>query len=157
METLSKQVARVEKELGFWGKMYPEGIPVINGITISQQVQQLQYHTKAYREIYREELQRDLGEEFSVEPLQNERPHNPMRNYFFPIEYNKKPFGIILPFREQKKVIFASPSNKTVYESASKVFSNRKYEVEILPHQLIQGDRWCLTVDEDIFNHLGEL
>ncbi len=127
METLSKQIARVEKELGFW------------------------------RDLHREELQKELGEDFLIRPLMNQKPYSPMRNYFFPIEYNNKPFGIILPFRERRKVIFASPSNKDVYKSASKIFSNRGYKIQILPNQIAQGDEYCLTIDEDVFDHAGEL
>jgi hypothetical protein len=124
---VSRQIARLEKELGFWGKMYSNETLVITG-TALQQVEQIQSFLEIYRERYRAKMEKDLGQGFLVEPLDTMNSHDPLRHYFFPMEYREEFVGVILPFTKEKKVIFNPRLKKNKH--ALEVFQSKGYNIE---------------------------
>lgn len=127
MSDISIQVARLEKEFNFWTEIYTKELPSVRWNLI-EQINQLESSVENYRNLYRKELESDLGKDFSVDELSGMAVHNPLINHFFPLKYGKDLAGIILPFRPKKKVIFSFKlkDNKV----ASDVFSNKGYNIE---------------------------
>jgi hypothetical protein len=147
MEEVSRQVARLEKEFEFWIRIYPKGIPLIYGTAVKQ-VQKLELSVESYREMYRAELQKDLGEDFLVGQMKGRKDLNPLRNYFFPMEYCKHVAGVILPFAKEKKLILDSRIKDS--EHASEVFYNKGYMIEKLAVVMASSDEpWIIAGDEE--------
>jgi hypothetical protein len=125
--TISRLVARIEKEFNFWAGIYTENIPEING-TATEQTEQMESYLEDYRDKYRGELQSDLGQDFSVGRIGGVNEYNPLRNHFFHLEHYAKFAGIILPFRTTKQVVLNPRVSDN--EHALEVFSNRNYKIE---------------------------
>lgn len=146
MSDVSRQVARLEKELEFWGKMYPKETFMVAG-TALQQVEQIQSGLEMYRERYRARMEKDLGKYFSVEPLDTMNSHDPLRHYFYPFDYQEKFAGIILPFTK-KKAIF-NPRIKD-NKQALEVLQNKGYRIEKVVCGYDRSDaRYLILGDEE--------
>jgi len=143
---ISRQIARLEKEFEFWGKMYSKETAMITG-TALQQVEQLESALEIYREVYRKELQKDLGRDFSVEPLDTRNSYDPLRHYFFPMEYQKKFAGIILPFTKMKKAVF-NPRIKD-NKHASEVLHSKGYRIKKIVSGYNRNEAYLLPLDEE--------
>jgi hypothetical protein len=124
---ISRQVERLEKEFEFWTEMYQQITPRIKG-TALEQVEQIQSNLEVCRETYRAGLEKDLGRDFSVSPLDVLTLSNPLRNYFFPVEYQEKFAGIIMPFMKKKKAILNSRLKDNKY--AKEVLHSRGYRIQ---------------------------
>jgi hypothetical protein len=136
MGDVSIKVMRLEKELGFWTKMYKEEILEIKGTAV-EQTNQIKSNLEKYRGLYIEEMQTALGKDFLIGRISGIHELNPLRNHFFPMEYHEKFAGIILPFRKEKKVI----SNPRINDNkhALEVFSNLSYKIE----KIVCGYDFC--------------
>lgn len=115
---------------------------------VSKLVEKLEKELKIWRESHRKELQKELGQDFSIEELKMGGDYCHLENYFFPIFYKNIPFGVILPFRWKKKAIFASPGNNNIYWHASEVLKGRGYEIELAAIQIKSQHMYCLAVNE---------
>jgi hypothetical protein len=153
--TISKLVARIEKEFDFWTRIYAENIPEIKG-TAFEQTQKLESSLENYRNKYRGELQSELGNNFLIERICGMHELNPLRNYFFPLKYRTNFAGIILPFRAEKKVFFSPEIEDN--KRALDVFSNRGYNIEKIIcylHNIVEM-RDIVVSDEENMNLLLE-
>jgi hypothetical protein len=145
MNEISRQVERLEKEYNFWTKMYFPRI-FIGGKT-SEQVKQIELNLQIYREKYGEELQTALGSDFFVDGMHTRNSNEPLRNYFFPMQYKDEYAGIILPFTQTKKVIFDSKIKKN--NPARNLFQNMGFKIKEVIYFFHDYAQLCDVVSSD--------
>jgi len=68
---------------------------------ISSQLLDLEDAIKIFEPLYREDLQKSLGGSFFVETLTNYEIYSDVKDHFFPVDYENKAFGVIMPFRKR--------------------------------------------------------
>jgi len=124
-------------------------------MNVSKLVEKLEKELEIWRNFHREELQEKLGKDFSIGELRTFNNYCHIENNFFPIIYKEKPFGILLPFRKKKKAVFASPRNKNLYNHASKVLTEKGYNIQLNVAQVSRQDLTCLTVDDEYLSYMG--
>lgn len=89
-----------------------------------------------------------MGQDFSIGQMKGRMDYNPLRNYFFPVEYYENLAGVILPFTKEKKVFF-NPRIKD-NQHASEVFHNKGYRIERIVAGMNSSDLpWIIAGDEE--------
>lgn len=139
---VSKLVKLLEKELDSWTNSS-------GSKRVSASVERLEKKIEFQRKIYRKELQRNLGKDFSVEDLMGDghnSPYMPIERYFFPIKYKEKWFGVARPFAKNKAAILYSGS-EGVFERASEIMKKMGYQVtNTIAYPTSSTDLECLSL-----------
>lgn len=139
---VSKLVKLLEKEFDSWTNS-------TENRRISKAVERLEKKLEFQRNIYRKELQRNLGKDFSVEDLMGDgynSPYMPIERYFFPIKYQGKGFGIARPFAKNKAAILYS-GREDVFKRTSYIMKKMGYKVtNSIAYPTSSTDLECLAL-----------